>query len=262
MARTLWAVSDLHVTFKENQAAVDRLAPRDPGDWLIVAGDVAERIPQVVQALKPLTKRFAKVIWVPGNHELFNRSTERIRGKARYRALVGELRAIGVVTPEDPYPVFGNVTICPLFTLYDYSFRPLGLTAKQAVARAKIKLDDELAIAPYVDIEKWCAERVEYSEDRLNTVRGQTILVNHWPLVVEPTHRLREPDIALWCGTTATRDWAVKYHAQLAIHGHLHIPAETRVDGVSHIDVSLGYPFEKHPPHARRRWPLEVMLTA
>ncbi|WP_301206085.1 metallophosphoesterase, partial [Corynebacterium stationis] len=45
MARTLWAVSDLHVTFKENQAAVDRLAPRDPGDWLIVAGDVAERIP-------------------------------------------------------------------------------------------------------------------------------------------------------------------------------------------------------------------------
>src|SRR5699024_3678756 len=127
MARTLWSVSDLHVSFKDNEAAVDRPAPRAPGDWLIVTGAVAERIPQVVQALKPLTKRFAKVIWVPGNHELFNRSTERIRGKARYRALVGELRAIGVVTPEDPYPVFGNVTVCPLFTLYDYSFRPLGL---------------------------------------------------------------------------------------------------------------------------------------
>src|SRR5699024_6237187 len=122
MARTLWAVSDLHVTFKENQAAVDRLAPRDPGDWLIVAGDLAVRIAQVVQALTPLTKPFAKVIWVPGNHELSNRASERIRGKALYRALVGELRAIGVVTPEDPYPVFGIVTVCPLFTLYDYSF--------------------------------------------------------------------------------------------------------------------------------------------
>ena len=65
MARTLWAVSDLHVTFKENQAVVDNLTARDPGDWLIVAGDVAERIPDVVNALKPLTKRFAKVIWVP-----------------------------------------------------------------------------------------------------------------------------------------------------------------------------------------------------
>ena len=117
MARTLWAVSDLHVTFKENQAVVDKLAPRDLGDWLIVAGDVAERIPDVVRTLKPLTKRFAKVIWVPGNHELFNRASERVKGKARYRALVGELRAIGVVTPEDPYPVFGGVRICPLFTL-------------------------------------------------------------------------------------------------------------------------------------------------
>src|SRR5699024_7398738 len=164
---------------------VDRLAPRDPGDWLIVAGEVAEPSTQVVQALKPLPQRFAKEIRVAGNHELFNRSTGRIRGQARYSALVGELGAIGVGTAVAPYPVFGNVTVCPLFTLYDYSFRPLGLTAKQAVARAKIKLDDELAIAPYVDIEKWCAERVEYSEDRLNTVRGQTILVNHWPLVVE-----------------------------------------------------------------------------
>ena len=259
MARTLWAVSDLHVTFKENQAVVDKLAPRDPGDWLIVAGDVAERNPDIVRTLKPLAQRFAKVIWAPGNHELFNCATERVKGKARYRALVGELRAIGVVTPEDPYPVFGGVTICPLFTLYDYSFRPLGLTAKQAVAQAKIKLDDELAIARYVDVEQWCAERIEYSEDRLDAVSGQTILVNHWPLVVEPTHRLFEPDIALWCGTTATRHWAVKYHASLVIHGHLHIPAETRVDGVSHIDVSLGYPFEKHPPQHQRRWPLEVM---
>src|SRR5699024_5592814 len=128
MARTLWAVSDLHVTFKENQAVVDNLTARDPGDWLIVAGDVAERIPDVVS--------------VPGNHELFNRFAERICAKARYRALVGELCAIGVLTPEDPYPVFGNVTICPMFTLYDYSFRALGLTAEQAISQARVNLDD------------------------------------------------------------------------------------------------------------------------
>ncbi|WIM67658.1 metallophosphoesterase [Corynebacterium breve] len=259
MTRTLWATSDLHVTFPENQAIVDKLMPQDPGDWLIVAGDVAERIPDVTRALEPLTRRFAKVIWVPGNHELFNRRSERINGKARYRALVGALRAIGVVTPEDPFPVFGNTTICPLFTLYDYSFRPLGLTAKQAVAQATVVLDDEFAIAPYVDIERWCAERVEYSVDRLNAVKGETVLVNHWPLVVEPTHRLWEPDIALWCGTELTRDWAVKYHARMVIHGHLHIPLETRVDGVSHVDVSLGYPFEKHPPGPKRPWPFPVM---
>lgn len=256
MSPTLWAVSDLHVTFAENQATVDRLAPQHPDDWLIVAGDVAEKIPDVVRTLASLKQRFRTVIWVPGNHELFNRRTDRINGKARYRALVGELRAIGVLTPEDDYPVFHGVTVCPLFSLYDYSFRRLGLTARQAIDRATVKLDDELAIAPYVDVEKWCAERVEYSEDRLNEVRGETILVNHWPLVVEPTHRLREPDIALWCGTTKTRHWPTKYRARMVIHGHLHIPVETRVDGVSHVDVSLGYPFEWRP---NRPWPLPVL---
>ncbi len=82
MARTLWAVSDLHVTFPENQAIVDKLAPEHPEDWLIVTGDVADKIPDVVRAMEPLAQRFAKVIWVPGNHELFNRRTDRINGKA------------------------------------------------------------------------------------------------------------------------------------------------------------------------------------
>ncbi|BAU97286.1 serine/threonine-specific protein phosphatase [Corynebacterium suranareeae] len=259
MSRTLWAVSDLHVTFAQNQKTVDALQPHNPGDWLIVAGDVAEKIPDVVRVLSGLAARFDTVIWVPGNHELFNRKTDRINGKARYRALVGQLRALGVITPEDPYPVFGGVTICPLFTLYDYSFRPLGFTAKQAVAQAKVKLDDELAIAPYVDIPQWCAERLSYTEDRLKATKGPKVLVNHWPLVIEPTHRLFEKDIALWCGTTATRDWAVRFNAVMAIHGHLHIPAETRVDGISHVEVSLGYPFEKHPPHLKRPWPFPVM---
>lgn len=259
MTRTLWAISDIHVTFPENQHIVDQLFPQDPGDCLIVAGDVAEKIPDVVRTMSKLVKRFHTVIWTPGNHELFNRKSDRLNGKARYRSLVGQLRALGVITPEDPYPVFGGVTVCPLFTLYDYSFRPVGLTAKQAVAQAKIKLDDELAIAPYVDIPQWCAERVEYTEDRLKATKGPKILVNHWPLVIEPTHRLFENDIALWCGTSATRDWAVRFNALMAIHGHLHIPAETRVDGISHIEVSLGYPFEKHPPHLRRPWPFPVM---
>ncbi|AGG67884.1 metallophosphoesterase family protein [Corynebacterium callunae] len=259
MTKTLWATSDLHVTFKENQATVDKLNPKAPGDWLIVAGDVAERIPDVVRTMGQLVQRFHTVIWVPGNHELFNRSTDRINGKARYRSLVGQLRALGVITPEDPFPTFGSVTICPLFTLYDYSFRPVGLSAKQAVAQAKVKLDDELSIAPYVDIQQWCAERLDYSRTRLNEVKGPKILVNHWPLVIEPTHRLINRDIALWCGTTATRDWTLKYNALMAIHGHLHIPAETRVDGISHVEVSLGYPFEKHPPHVQRPWPFPVM---
>ena len=40
MAPRLLATSDLHVNRAENEAVVEDLHPTDPGDWLVVAGDV------------------------------------------------------------------------------------------------------------------------------------------------------------------------------------------------------------------------------
>ena len=261
MTRTLWSVSDLHVTFPANRGRVERLQPAGEGDWLIVAGDVAESIDLVVDTLARLRRRFARVIWCPGNHELFARPAERYRGRARYDRLVALLRDVAVDTPEDPFPVFGEVTVAPLFTLYDYSFRPEGVTAVDALldARAaRATLDDELFIAPFVDVEAWCAERVAYSRARLAEVTGPTLLVNHWPLVIEPTRRMRQPEMALWCGTTSTRSFARDHRAVGVIHGHLHMPEEITVDGVPHVDVSLGYPFEQ-ARMPRRAWPLPTL---
>lgn len=263
MARTLWFASDLHVTWPANRERIARLQPAGPGDWLIAAGDVAERIDVVVDTLAALRRRFARVIWTPGNHELFSRPSDRFKGRARYRRLVELLRDVGVDTPEDEYPVFGEVTVAPLFTLYDYSFRPPELDAAQALAAANLAratLDDELRIAPYVDIPAWSAERVAYSRRRLGDVTGPTLLANHWPLVVEPTQRLGKPEMALWCGTTATRSFAREFNAIGAVHGHLHMPGEIRVDGIPHLDVSLGYPFEQERM-PRRAWPVPGLRT-
>lgn len=67
---TLLAVSDLHVAYDENRALLETLRPRSDGDWLIVAGDVAEKYADVAWALRLLSRRFARVAWAPGNHEL------------------------------------------------------------------------------------------------------------------------------------------------------------------------------------------------
>lgn len=259
---TLWAVSDLHAAVKANQPRLEEIQPNDPSDWLIVAGDVAERTELVVQVMQQLVDRFHTVIWVPGNHELFCRGVDRYTGRDKYDQLVSRLRAIGVITPEDPYPVFGGVTIAPLFTLYDYSFRAPMMSVEEALASARareIVLTDEVAIAPFVDIRAWCWDRLTYTTRRLSRVEGETILVNHWPLIQEPTDKMLWREIALWCGTRHTRGWAKRYNARAVIYGHLHMPGVETYDGVDHIEVSLGYPDEWRRRGNAPQWPYPVM---
>ncbi|MGO2719718.1 MAG: metallophosphoesterase family protein [Brachybacterium tyrofermentans] len=270
---SLWAVSDLHVSYPENQPFVDDIRPQHPGDWLIVAGDVAERFDQIVTTLRTLRERFDTVIWVPGNHDLWTLPGEpgTARGVARYLRLVAALRDIGVITPEDPYPTWasdrGPVVVAPLFVLYDYTFRPPGTQSKDdalAVAEAAgVLCTDELLLHPdpYPTREAWSAARIEHTRTRLDALPpdARTVLVNHWPLVREPTRRLRYPEFALWCGTERTADWPVRYRAEAVVYGHLHIPVTDQIDGIPHHEVSLGYPHEWDRPGAFPRRVIRVL---
>ena len=254
----LLAVSDLHVGYPENRAIADRLQPVTEADWLIVAGDVGERAADVEQVLARLSERFAKVIWVPGNHELWTHGSDslRLRGEERYQHLVAACRGLGVLTPEDPFPVWtgagGPIVVAPMFVLYDYSFRPDGATsAAEGVAAARaagtVSTDERMLHSdPYPSREDWCAQRLAVTLQRLGELPAglPTVLVNHFPLVREPTRVMRYPVFAQWCGTERTADWPVRFRAEAVVYGHLHIPTTTWHDGIRHEEVSLGYPRE------------------
>jgi 3',5'-cyclic AMP phosphodiesterase CpdA len=251
----LYAVSDLHVAYPANRPLVDDLRPRADGDWLIVAGDVAERFAAVRDTLATLASRFAKVIWTPGNHELWSHPKDPVtlRGEARYDELVRACRELGVVTPEDEYPVWtgtgGPVVVAPVFTLYDYSFRAPGLSREAALEgayEAGVVCTDEMLLHPdpYPSRQAWCHARVAATERRLAACTLPTALVSHWPLVREPTDVLRHPEFAQWCGTERTADWHIRFRARTVVYGHLHIPRTTSYDGVPFHEVSLGYPRE------------------
>lgn len=254
----LLAISDLHVVYEANRKIVSELRPTSDDDWLIVAGDVGEIISDIEWALRLLSERFAKVIWAPGNHELWTPQQDpvKLRGEHRYRHLVELCRSMGVITPEDPYPVWtgpgGPVTVAPLFVFYDYSFRPAGLNTKdEALARAYevgVVCTDEFHLHPdpHPTREAWCHERIAETE-RFLAARDEsipTVLVSHWPLVRDPTLILRYREFSLWCGTERTADWHKRFNAVTAVYGHLHIPRTTFYDGVRFEEVSLGYPRE------------------
>jgi predicted phosphodiesterase len=250
----LFAVSDLHVSYRENREIVDALMPESDEDWLLVAGDVGELVSDVERTLRTLSERFARVVWVPGNHELWTHPNDPVtlRGERRYRHLVEVCRGLGVLTPEDPYPVWQGVLIAPLFLLYDYSFRADPTASmERALAdayAAGVVCTDEFVLHPdpYPSRQAWCHARIEETERRLaDRPPGlPTVLVNHYPLVRDPTLVLRHPEFALWCGTERTADWHRRFDAVLAVYGHLHIPRTTWHDGVRFEEVSLGYPRE------------------
>jgi hypothetical protein len=260
----LFAISDLHLASVPNRRALEDLG-RYPDDWLIVAGDVAERLESVEWALSLLAERFAKVLWVPGNHELWsipNRDPPEPRGVARYHALVEIARTLGVVTPEDPYPVWlgalpndrmagiDRLRLVPLFLLYDYSFRPAEVPLADVISWAEEThnvCSDELLLTPepHPDRISWCRERLAYSGARLAAELADgdgTVLINHWPFRRDLVRIPRVPRFTPWCGTVETVDWHKRYRAYASVSGHLHTRRTDIIEGTRFEEVSLGYP--------------------
>lgn len=250
----LYAISDLHLGHGHNRQALAQM-PAYPNDWLIVAGDTGETEAHLIDALQLLTNRFARVLWTPGNHDLWTLPTnpDALRGEAKYRRMVQICRDFGVLTPEDPFITWpGTATpyvLAPIFLLYDYTFRPPHVAEEDALAWAEeenIVCADEVVLHPdpYPTRSAWCEARCRYTEQRLTEVagQGQLILINHFPLRYDLAVLPRIPRFSLWCGTTRTEDWHIRFPVAGVIYGHLHIRNTQMRDGVRFEEVSLGYP--------------------
>ncbi len=269
----LLAVSDLHVRHAKNRRFVESIAAARATrstDWLILAGDLGESERDLEMVFEHLAPKFERLIWVPGNHELWTVEDDGPRGEERYARLVETCRRYGVLTPEDPYERWPGegppVVIAPLFLLYDYSFRPDTVPIEAARAWAEeegIVCTDEYVLHPdpHPSREAWCAARVRATEARLAALPEHvgTILVNHFPLRQEHAQLPRVPRFMIWCGTRRTEDWHRRFRARAVVFGHLHIRRQRELDGVMFHEVSLGYGPQWDPEqperYLRHVWP-------
>jgi predicted phosphodiesterase len=272
----LYAISDLHVGFEANRHLWATL--RDHAeDWLIVAGDIGETEEHLRFTLQIATARFGRVLWVPGNHELWTPSAslgsglrpganrtlshgshgaDHLRGEPRYLRWVAICRDHGVLTPEDPYVAWPGdgppCVLAPLFVLYDYSFCPDDIAEDQALTWARASgiecADEELLHPdPYPSRAAWCRARCASTRARLEHIPAdhRTVLINHFPLRRELAWLPAIPRFSIWCGTRLTESWHLDYRAQVVVSGHLHIRSTRWIDGVRFEEVSLGYPRQR-----------------
>ena len=221
--------------YPENRAFVQELRPEHAGDWLLVAGDVAERFADIEWALGLLQQPVRQGRLGAGQPRAVDPpATRSAARRGALPELVRMCRRLGCVTPEDPYPVWdgagGPATIAPLFVLYDYTFRvPGGTTKEESLAlayEAGVVCTDEALLHPdpYPSREAWCDARLAETERRLagRDPALPTVLVNHYPLVREPTDVLWYPEFAQWCGTEPHRRLAPALRRR---HGGLRAPA-------------------------------------
>jgi predicted phosphodiesterase len=261
----LLAISDLHVGYRANRAALEAL-PAHPDDWLILAGDIGETEAHLEHTLALLAPRFRRLVWCPGNHDLWTVRDGDARGLAKYERLISICRRWSVLTPEDEYAVFDGhgerFLIAPLFLLYDYTFRPDHVPAERAVDWAVesgvLCADEELLHPhPFETRAAWCQERCRVTEQRLeravHATGLRTILVNHFPLKQCLASLPAIPRFQIWCGTRTTEDWHQRFRAAVVVSGHLHIRKTTHVDSTRFEEVSLGYP--------ERQWRVERGLA-
>lgn len=213
---------------------------------------------------------------MPGNHELYTLPSQKehgARGLAKYMECVTVARSWGVLTPEgiyrnpgqneslltgiiDPFAVWdgdgGPCLIAPIFTLYDYSFRPADIPLEKAVDWAREKdtvATDEVLLHPdpYKSRQDWCAALVDTFDAKLETALKQNpdtpiVIINHWPLREDLVNLLMVPRFSIWCGTTKTEDWHKKFKAKVVVSGHLHVRRTDWKDGTRFEECSLGYP--------------------
>jgi hypothetical protein len=193
----LFAVSDLHLSHPIWRSALAGL-PAVPDDRLILPGDVGDSPEQIAHGFRHLAAKFKRVIWASGKHELWSipGTPVELRGAALYDHLVSVARSYGIVTPEDPYPVFehetGQLVLVPMFLLYDYSFRPKQVSFDHVIAWAQARscvCSDEILLHPdpYPSRADWYRARVETTLARLEPLdpHAETLLINHFPLEEE-----------------------------------------------------------------------------
>jgi predicted phosphodiesterase len=250
----LYAIGDLHIGHKQNRDALSALQPH-PGDGLILCGDIGENSEHLCIAFGATTKRFQHVFWVPGNHELYTMPTSaQPKGVAKYQECVHLARSYGIHTPEDEYFKWdgdgGPCIIAPIFTLYDYSFRPAHVSREQALTWAEeedIIATDEILLHPdpFSSRDAWCEHLVTRTEQRLHEAAATglpLIIINHWPLREDLVFIPQVPRFSLWCGTKKTEEWHTRFNAKVVVNGHLHVRRTDWKDGVRFEECSLGYP--------------------
>lgn len=239
----VFALSDIHVDYDVNARWVSSLSSSEyRDDVLILAGDVTDTLSLLGSTLRAFVGRFRKVLFVPGNHELWVIRDEKHKGSlqkfAEVRAVVSDCGA-----SLEPYRT-GTLSVVPLLSWYDYSF------GKPSAELRSIWMDFVACRWPNDYDAPHVAAYFMALNDGLGCEAGRTLITfSHFLPRIDlmpnsiPLHR-RELYPVL--GSASLDRRLRELGSSMHVYGHSHVNRNVEIDGVRYVNNAFGYPQETH----------------
>ncbi len=116
----VWVISDIHIDYQENFNQLMDFARRGHQlDVLIIAGDATDRLDKLQRLFEMLVPCFYRVMFVPGNHELWIRRSDFQDSLEKFNAIQELCHYHGVQTEPFRLGQFRSVWLVPLQSWYD-----------------------------------------------------------------------------------------------------------------------------------------------
>ncbi len=237
----IFALSDIHIDHDVNAKWIASLPIAEyQDDVLILAGDVTDTQRLLDWCLSTLAKRFKKVLFVPGNHDLWVIHDDRAKNSLqKFDEICAVVESSG--TSMQPFRERG-LLIVPLFSWYDYSF---GQPSEELRA---LWVDYRACRWPSGFTEKdVIAHFAAINNKQANLVGDQVITYSHFlpridlmPDFIPGRQKLLYPVL----GSARLECQLRKLSPNIHVYGHSHINRHVTIDGVSYINNAFGYPSE------------------
>lgn len=237
----VFALSDIHIDFKENRNWLISLSREDyRDDVLILAGDISDMTLFIEEAFRELGRRFSRVVYVPGNHDLWTHRS----GMADSLASFGHIMKLAGENGIHVTPVtIGPLTIVPLHGWYDYSF------GRPGDELSLIWMDYSACTWPeHFDQERITGHFLAMNEEHLSLRNDHVITFSHFvpridlmPSFIPRSKRIIYPVL----GTSLLEAQIRKLSPRIHVYGHTHVNMRVRRDGILYVNNAFGYPTEK-----------------
>ncbi|HET7795385.1 MAG TPA: metallophosphoesterase [Rhizobacter sp.] len=237
----VFAISDLHVDYEPNAQWVQQLSMGEYlDDVLIVAGDVSDRSARVAACLETLARRFWRVLFIPGNHDLWVRhDAPGLDSFGKFEQLKHLVRNAGASMDVFHH---GDLSIVPLLGWYDSSFGEPGEDLRLAWVDYRACRWPEGFESHHTAQAFLAMNAYQRQSEREVIVSYSHFLprIDVMPDRIPPEKRIIYPVL----GSTALGEQVKALKPAVHVYGHSHVNRRIELDGTLYVNNAFAYPHE------------------